>query len=170
MLQKKVLLASLGVVAIGSTFFGVGIAGAQGTTGTNPSIVQRIAERFNLNQDEVQEVFDEQKSELHAQKRTELESRLNQAVTNGTITHAQRQAILSKLGEMESSQSADKARLHSISPEQHQQSIQQKRTELASWAQQNGLSLQTIQELVGHGGKGFGWYGGAVNHSPSTNQ
>ena len=59
-----------------------------------------------------------------------------------------------------------------MTPEQRQQAKQQKRAELETWAQQNGLSAQTHKELVGHGVKGFGkrghgWRDGSSTGTPS---
>jgi hypothetical protein len=171
MLQKKVLIPIIGAVTVGSTLFGVSFVEAQGTPSTIPSIVQRIAQRFNLNQSDVQKVFDEQKTEMHAQKKAELETRLNQAVKDGKITDTQKQAILTKFGEM-SAMHSNKEQPHNMAPEQRQQEMQQKQTELESWAAKNGLTLQTLQELVSHGGKGFGmkgygWHGGSTTTTPS---
>ncbi len=137
--------------------------------------MQRIAQRFNLNQTDVQKVFDEQKTEMHTQKKAELETRLNQAVKDGKITAVQKEAILSKYSEMDSSKELDKEQFHNMTPEQRQQAMQKKRTELETWAKQSGISLQTLQGLMGHGGHGFGirgfeWHGGQATTTPSTTQ
>lgn len=156
-MKKKILLPSaLGLSLISAIVFATSSAGAQSPLPGTQTIIQRIAQRFNLNQADVQKVFDEQKTEILNQKRSQLETRLNQAVADGKITQVQKQAILDKFGQMKSSMWADKKQLHNITPEQRQQAKAQKQQELQTWAQQNGLNPQTLQDLIGHGAKGFG--------------
>src|SRR5688500_1654770 len=99
MTQKKVLLPILGIALI-STLFGANYVSAQDTSATSPSIVQKIAQRFNLSQTDVQKVFDEAHEERMSKMKVQVEERLNQAVKDGKITEAQKQALLSKFTEM----------------------------------------------------------------------
>lgn len=103
------------------------------------TIVERIAQRFNLNQTDVQSVFDEMHEERHAQMHENLETRLSTAVSEGTITEAQKQAILTKFDEM---------------PANHEQM----RAEMEAWMSANGLTQEQLQNI------GFGLHGGPFMH------
>ncbi len=171
MIQKKIVVPVIGIVIAGSTLFGANLARAQGTLTTDQSVVQKNSNKVNLNHADAQKVSGENKAEHKQQKKAELEARLNQAVKDGKITGAQRQAILTKFGGT-SAMHKDKEQMHSVNSETRQQAMQQKKAELESWAQKNGLSLQTYQELVGHGGKeggikGSGWHSGEKTTTPS---
>jgi hypothetical protein len=61
-------------------------------------IVQRLAQKFGLQETEVQAVFDEVHQERHQKMKQDMENRLNQAVQEGKITESQKQAILDKFG------------------------------------------------------------------------
>ncbi len=149
MVSKRILLPVLGILAIGGTLFGAQYVSAQIATSTTPSIVQRIAEKFNLNQADVQAVFDEVRNEHHAQIKTNLETKLSQAVSDAKITDVQKQAILTKYDEMHQIK-PDPETFKNMTQAERRQAFEQKRTELESWATQNGLELGTLQELMGH--------------------
>jgi len=85
-----------------------------------PPIIQKLVERFNLNTEEVQQVFDEVREERQEQGRARFEERLNQAVSDGRITEAQKEAILAKHAEMQANQA------------NHRQEMQ-------AWAEENGI-------------------------------
>lgn len=97
-LNKKILIPILGLVAL----VGVGVLGISAARAGNStsSFVEGFAERFNLNQDEVQTFFTEKKEDRLQLKMQSKEDSLNQAVTDGVITEEQKQALLQKREEM----------------------------------------------------------------------
>lgn len=159
MISKKIFLSALGLLLVGSALISVNAVNAVNAQNniTVPDIVQRIAQRFNLNQSDVQKVFDEAHQEKRTQMQTKLEDRLNQAIKDGKITEAQKTAILNKLQEQKNNKPSIE-QFKNQTPEQRKQAMQQKKTEFENWVKQNGLTLQTLQEILGHGGKGF-WMG-----------
>ena len=73
---------------------------AQSQTGRFDTLVSRLASRFGVPEDEVQQVFDEVHAEHQSQMQTMFEERLNEQVSTGEITEAQKQAILDKKEEL----------------------------------------------------------------------
>lgn len=141
-MNKKILIPALFLAILSLTAFGVTSIKAQGN-GNYPPIVQKLVERFGLNEDEVKQVFDEARGERQAQMQANFEERLNQAVTGGRITQEQKELILSKHEEMQANREMT----------EHQE-------EMKNWAQENGIDLSQIGFLGprggGKGGFGFG--------------
>jgi hypothetical protein len=127
-------------------------------SGIYPSIVQKLVERFNLDTEEVQQVFDETKEERHQQMQARFEERLDQAVSDGQITEDQKEAIIAKKAEMQTNHQEFK----DLTPEEKQAKMAAYKEEMEAWAEENGLDLSTLHMLGGghHGGFGkphFGW-------------
>jgi hypothetical protein len=97
-MQKK-LIAGGAIAMVALALIGTGTIYAQSTTTAGESIVDRIAARFNLNKDDVQKVFDEQRDEKKAQRQQALEDKLNQLVKEGKLTEDQKTKLLAKLNE-----------------------------------------------------------------------
>ena len=154
--KQTLLLPVLGAAFIGSTMLGVGYARAQDTANPTTSIVQKIAQKFNLKEADVQSVFDEEHTARHAQMQAEVDKRLTQAVTDGKITQAQKQAILAKFQEMKNNKPAMES-FKNMTAEQRKAQMETKRTELESWAKSNGLTMEIVQEFMGHGKSGRGF-------------
>lgn len=149
------------VTALVVTVLGVALltsnASAQTPTGTQDpmsTIVQKIADKFGLKKEDVQAVFDQVHQEHHAQMQIRMEEKLTKAVQDGKITEAQKQAILKKFAEIKNNK-PDPQAFQNMTDEQRKQAMEQKRSEFESWAKENGITLSTLQEVMGHG-KGFG--------------
>ena len=113
-----------------------------------PPIIDKLVERFGLNPDEVQDVFDEVRAEHHTQMLANFEERLNQAVTDGKITEEQKLAILDKNEEMKAKMDEWK----SLTPEERHTKMQAYHEELKTWAEENGINFPFFG--IGHG-RGF---------------
>jgi len=133
------------------------LVSAQDTTGAN-SMVAAIAQKFNLNQSDVQTVFDEQRSKHQAEMKTQMESKLTQAVADGKITEAQKQAILTHHDAMKDSR-PNRGEFQSLTEEQRKAKMDEKKVEMDAWLSQNGLTQEKLQEVMGHrsmGGRRMG--------------
>ncbi|MGD9129925.1 MAG: hypothetical protein PVJ09_05555 [Candidatus Woesebacteria bacterium] len=139
---KKIILPGLGLaLATVVAFTSVNAAQAQGPAdNARESLVQRIAERFGLNQEEVQSVFDEERAEHQQAMQARLEEKLGQAVTDGKITAEQKDAILAKHAEMQSKREA----LKDLSPEERKAKMQEFHQEMKTWAEENGIALSSF--------------------------
>jgi len=87
-----------GVLTIG--ILGATVALAQESLQHTP-IIERLAERFNLNEEDVQEVFNEVHEERQAEMHARFEERLSDAVAEGKITEEQKALIETKHEEIE---------------------------------------------------------------------
>lgn len=107
-------------------------------------MAQQIANKFGLQQDEVQSVFDDfaaqrqqemqtQREEHQAQAQQQLSDSLDQAVSDGKITQEQKQLILDK---------------HNQLQEDAQTRMQNQHDELVQWAQDNGIDTDVLQGLM----------------------
>lgn len=141
--MKKILIVGLtliGLAGVGWVFAHRALATEAATF--NPSVVDKLVEKFGLNEDEVAGIFDEARRErqqqMQEQRRTEMEKRLDEAVNDGVITADQKQALLDKQTEMQ---------------EKHQQL----REEWQQWWEQSGIDLDALAPYYfGCGGRGFG--------------
>ncbi len=128
------------------------LVSAQDTTGAN-SMVAAIAQKFNLNQSDVQTVFDEQRSKHQAEMKSQMESKLTQAVADGKITEAQKQAILTHHDAMKDSR-PNRGEFQNLTEEQRKAKMDERRAEMDAWLSQNGLTQEKLQEVMGHRGMG----------------
>lgn len=154
-MKNKFLLSVAVVTLAGASLFGVSSALAQTPQEEGTSLVQRIATKFNLNQADVQAVFDEQRDEHHKQKQIRFEERLSQLVTEGKITEEQKTKILAKFSEMKEQRDANKDELKDKTPEERKAAHDQKHAELKAWAEANGIDLEVVTDAFGPG-RGMG--------------
>ncbi len=138
-MNKKILLASAAAVVTLATL-GVGTINAQSTTMAGTSIVDRIAQKFNLNKDDVQQVFDEHRDEMHETRSANLETKLNSLVSEGKLSEDQKTKLVAKLEERQN----NRPNFESLTREQIKEKRETERTEFKNWAKENGIDLQAI--------------------------
>jgi len=138
---------------------GIGFVNVQAQnseTGEYPSIIQKLAEKFNLNIDEVKAVFDQNRKErwqeiqVNAQKK--FEDMLDKLVVAGKITNEQKEAILAEKAEI----NAKREELNTLSQAERKEAMKNLNDELRKWAEQNGIDQKI---LFGFGGISFGSLG-----------
>jgi hypothetical protein len=143
-LPKRVLLAGATVAAIGiATAGSVGLASAAtATTDSNASIVEKLATRFSLDQDEVQAVFDEEREAREAEMKQRQQERLSQAVADGKLTQEQAdhitaamEEIKSLIGEPTPGEKPDEAT---------HEAVKAKMNALHAWAEENDIDLSAV--------------------------
>ena len=136
-MNKKILVPTIALAVLTM----VGVVGAKtikaDENNTYPPIVQRLAEKFNLNQDEVKNVFDEERQFRQQDRLNSLEDGLNKAVSDGVITSEQKQAFLDMHNNM-------------------QQERGQNREEMQTWLSENGIDHDKLSSYVGFMGGDFG--------------
>lgn len=135
---KKILISvlALSVLTAGGIFWSVNVNAE--TTSPQESVIDKLVERFNLDTDEVKSVFTEVKQESQQEMLDRFAERLSQAVEDGVITEEQKQALLSKQGEM-------------------MEKREQLRAEWQTWADDSGIDFGKLREYgVGPCGMGLG--------------
>lgn len=130
---------------------------AQTKTQEYPPLVQKLAERFGLDEQEVRQVFDEMRSERHAEQYMKIEEKLAKAVEAGQLTEAQKEAILEKYQELQEKHQENSQQFFTLTPQERKEVRRREREELRAWAEELGINPQFLRYGVGmkHRGDGF---------------
>lgn len=137
-------------ITLGLATAGAGVIHAASNTSTNSpmnNIVNALAQKFNLKTSDVQQVFDEQHTQMQAQRLQAEKDRLAQAVTAGTITQAQADLITAKQAEMKTFMDS----LQGKTPSERQTAMKTQMDSLKQWATQNNIPQQFMMLGMGHG-------------------
>lgn len=163
---KKNLMIAGSLVTIGASAIGVSAVSAASNNDGRDGLVSKIASTFNLNQNEVQKVFDENREEHQAEHKARLEERLTKAVENGKISEDQKNLILAKMDENK----AFFESLKDMSKSERKTALKNHREDMKSWAEKNGIDkeyLRPSHHFGRHGGHGEGPKG---HHEFSENE
>jgi hypothetical protein len=133
MQMKKPLLlvgavTTIGVAGLGSASFASAETGSSST-----NLVDKIAQKFNLNKNDVQAVFDQDKAAHEAEMQADQSERLQKAVDDGSITSGQKTTIEAKQKELQAARDKE-------------------RTDLETWASQNKIDAKYLRFGGGHMG------------------
>ncbi len=163
--MKKYLAAAgiAGTVGLaGLSTAGIVAAQSNGSsTNRMDSLATAIADKFNLNKDEVQKVFDEQHAAMEQQRDTQVKDQIAQLVSDGKLTQDQADKLLAKRAEIQKQREAnrDEAKTKTRSEMRGEMSTQM--NNLRQWAKDNDIDTQYLRYVVGgpggpHGGHGPG--------------
>jgi len=130
----------------------IGVSGATAlaaTTATNSkdSLAQDIANKFHLDQSQVQSVIDQHRANHQQNREAKYEERLTHAVTDGKLSDAQKQAVLTEhnklVSEIKAAGSGDR-----------KQALKNARQEAKTWASQNNIDVKWVLPVHGMPGPG----------------
>lgn len=128
-------------------------------TGVTSSIVSRLAERFGLKEEEVQEFFVEMHGERHEEAQVKHDGYMDSLVADGLLTEGQREELEAIRAEMHDN-SGDYS---DLTVEELQTRHQEYKADIKAWAEVNDVSLKTVFKSTKHTGKshhgGFGAWG-----------
>lgn len=155
-------IAALAAVGVITTGIGVSQA-ATNTTRSNhmSTLVSAIAQKFNLNPTDVQQVIEQQHTAMAQQMQTKhaeaQKTVLDQAVKNGKITQAQENLILAKQAEMKTFMEG----LKDKTPAERKTALEANKAALTQWAKNNNIPEQYLMNRGpgGHGGEKMGGRG-----------
>ncbi|MDA3814776.1 MAG: hypothetical protein PF549_00205 [Patescibacteria group bacterium] len=154
-ISKKVIIPSL---ILGAMFYvgayGVGTTLASENENGQDTIVQRIAERFNLNTNEVQEVFNENQENRQAEMQERQEERLAQAVSEGKLSEEQKELLLSKMEENRAERGENRETFRGMTYEEKMNEREEHQEEMQGWMEENGVDHDDLM------GTDFGMRGG----------
>jgi len=139
-MRKKIILPTflaLSVLVVG--MLAVANVSAQELS-DYPPVVQKIAERFNLNIDDVEKIFDEERDEKRADMYAEFAERLNDYVSKGKLTEVQKEAILDKHEEMQNQIET----IDDLDFGERQGKIQAIHEEFRTWIKDQGIDLPLL--------------------------
>jgi hypothetical protein len=160
-MNKKLLIPAtvLSLVAVVSAV-GVSTVRAQNyNNGTHPG-AQALAEKFNLDQNEVENFFTQQRGFRHEDREERHEEHLNELVNSGQLTQEQRNALEARHDEMESEREEHRAAMSNLTIEERQAERTEHRAEMEVWAEENGIDLSILHpegQSRGPMGKGQGF-------------
>jgi replication initiation and membrane attachment protein DnaB len=171
-MKRKILLSLFTLTVIGSgLFMSKSVLAEESAIRQNPfdTLAQKIADKFGLNKDDVQAVFDEDRTEHQVEMEAEREERqdemqskfeekLSQGVTDGKITEAQKELILAKHEELEVSRQDVTESFKDMTNEERKTAMEEERKALETWANENGIDIEYFMD--GFGMKGFRGEGG----------
>jgi len=136
-MNKKIIVPTIALAVLTM----VGVVGAKTIKADDinnyPPIVQRLAEKFNLKEDDIKLVFDEERQVRQEERQKSMEEGLNKAEADGVITSEQKQAFLDKHNNM-------------------QQERGQNKEEMQTWFEDNGIDQAKLSSYIGLMGRGFG--------------
>lgn len=161
-MKKTLVTAGVAAVVAATGVGGMGLAYADtsSSSSSNPmsGLVQAIADKFNLSESEVQAVFDEQRTEMEAQRTAEVKEKLAALVKEGKLTQAQSDAILEKRTELQSERESNREKMGSMTESERKTAMDAERTALDTWFSENDISTDYRYLLMGghgrHGGPG----------------
>jgi vacuolar-type H+-ATPase subunit I/STV1 len=171
--MKKIIIAS-SIAALGVTGLAGGavFATANSTSGTDPmsGLVSAIATKFNLKKDNVQKVFDEQRTQMETQREQEVKDQVAQLVKDGKLTQAQADKINAKRAELVKEREANRTSEQNLTDAQRKTKMEERKTALDTWFKDNNIDSQYVYLLMGgHGGRG-GPDGGKRDSRSSSSQ
>lgn len=154
MKKKNKLIISVATIGAFSLISVYGISNASADTSFGrDGVIDRLVSRFNLNKNDVEKVFEENQAARQAERKTEIEEKLNQAVSEGKLTNDQKNALIQKMDEMR----ARRDDLRNLSREERRQKMTEHRTEMQKWASDNGIDFTQLGLFLGRGlGEGNG--------------
>lgn len=139
MKNKKIVISAviLGALVLGTVAYSANALAANTSPGRNTEQSQALADKLGIDQAKVETAMNEIRAERQAERKTEVSSKLDQAVSDGVITVEQKQKILDRQAELEGQKG-------------------QKRTEMQQWYKDNGIDFDKVHQYIGFGGNGQG--------------
>lgn len=141
-ISKTMIAAGLVTTVATGSIIGTSLASAH-TTSNQQSIVDKIAEKFSLNTEDVQAVFDEAKEERHQEIETKRAEHIATLVAEGTLT--QEQADLLKVKHEELHAARNSLKEQDLTKEEFHEQMKALKEEFNTWAEEQGINLESIR-------------------------
>jgi hypothetical protein len=140
------------------------------STDAMSGLVSTIATKFNLKKDDVQKVFDEQRTQMETQREQEVKDHVAQLVKDGKLTQAQADKINAKRAELVKEREANRTSEQNLTDAQRKTRMEERKTTLDTWLKDNSIDSQYAYLLMGgRGGRG-GPDGGKRDSRSSSSQ
>lgn len=156
---QKGLVAAAAVAVVGSAGLVATQAVNAATTDNSKeqtSIVDKIASKFGLNKDDVQKVFDEDRTAHEAERQAKQSERLQKLVDAGTITADQKTKIEAKIAELQSKRESEHDSFKDLTDDERKAKMDAAKAELDQWAKDNGIDLSKLGGVLMGGPGGHG--------------
>jgi hypothetical protein len=120
-MKKLIIYTTIGVVVIASGVFFTNQVSAQDLDPSNDNFISRLAEKLGIEKDEVVEVVEDLREELHTEREAQRAEAITQAMENGKLTERQAQ-ILNAMEDLDiTGRPDDWDKWHEYTPEQREQ-------------------------------------------------
>lgn len=151
-MKTKIIVPVIGVIVLGGVLFASSKAGANSFGfGGDGTLAARFAEKLGKSEDEVQAVFDELRAEHQTEMQAKHEERLNELVSNGTISEEQKQLLIEKHAEMQQQRQEERQAFKELTPKERREAMQARREEMRAWAEENGIDVEAWRLGLGEG-------------------
>lgn len=153
-ITKQAMIIGAGVLAIGASGLGVSAttSALQDSDGESQNgIVSALASKFNLKEDEVNEVFNDQREERSEAMKAEREESLKSALNDEKISQAQYDHITSAWSELDQIRDGEKT-------DENRQKANTIRKELHVWIEEQNIDKSALG-MPEHGGRHGGDHG-----------
>jgi chromosome condensin MukBEF ATPase and DNA-binding subunit MukB len=139
--KKMLVLASASLLSLSGA---LGLASTvQAATNTRPEIITELAQKFNLNVDEVAKFFEEKREQRQ-------DKRLDKLVTDKVISSTQREALEKKQDEIRTK--IEEIRNSNKTDAEKRKAIRDLRNEMQDWLDDNNIELRGgMPGKPGHG-------------------
>lgn len=139
--SRRLIAAAALIVALGVGAWSVQVTlAAENSQGEVVTLVEAIAERFDVKVADVQAVFDEHRSEMEAKHAEHREEMLNKAVEDGKITQEQADLIVEKRAEMKEFMESLKDKTDA----DRKSAMKTEMDEVKAWAEENAIPLHFV--------------------------
>jgi hypothetical protein len=142
--------ATLGIATLGV------VSSVSADSAKSDNLASKIAQKFNLNQEEVQKVVDEHKGEMHQGHQNKINTKLDDYISSGKISAEQKTIIMNKLDELHNERENNKESFKNLTQEERKSKMEEKKTEINSWAKQNGIDEELLKDIMPKGRHGHG--------------
>lgn len=139
--QKIILASAVAVPTLGASAYAVA---ATDTTVPHMNLAERIAQRFNLNSDEVKTFLDENRQMMREEHRAQV----SEALKAAGLSESQVEALQSKREEMKTAMQTWLAENPNATREEIKAQRETLRSDFETWAQSNGIDLTKVQEAL----------------------
>jgi len=146
------------VIVLGAALTGAILWNNTGVDAANTErrgeMAKDLAAKLNVEESKVTEAMDAIHTERQAERKAEVSTKLDQAVTDGAITAEQKQKILDKMAENQAANTDGQNR-------------GKNRDAMKQWYTDNGIDFDKIHDYIGFGpgnGEGNGMGGGRGMH------
>jgi hypothetical protein len=159
---KKLIAASaVGVISIATLSYA---AVARADTSSD-SLAGKIAQKFNVNEDEVQQVMEEHRKERHVEHEAELKSKIDQLAAEGKITSEQKELLINKFEEMKTERESAKEEFKNLTHDEKREKMESRKAEMDKWLEENDIDKSVVENLFGgQHGNGRGGMKGRHNN------
>ena len=145
-LRNKMLIVGVSL-AILAGIYGTSLASVNHSRGSRSEMIEMLAKKFNLDEDEVKDFIKEHKIDLKKYRnelmKKRFQERLNREVEKGSLTENQKGLILEKRAEMERKINQDLEKWEDLR-EKRRERIENYRQEMRVWAKENGIDLDLL--------------------------